>query len=173
MDNPLFPTFNPQHRLPVGVAAAHGDVEALDEIIHKRPAEAHALDDYLETPLHIAATYGRLEAVKYLIWEHGAPLEAVNYEGWTPLFCAISRGHLQVAEFLLQRGANIKHVTSTGMSVMHVAAWNNQPAAVQLLIAKDAPFRKENTYGCLPIGMARPGPVKRLLFNAGDDVVKR
>lgn len=35
--------------------------------------------------------------------------------------------------------------------------------------AQRAVLRKENAFACQPIGMARPGPIKRLMYNAQEE----
>lgn len=50
-----------------------------------------------------------------------------------------------------------------GMTAMHVAAWFAQRDAIEYLLAKRASLNKENAYGVPPIGLTRPGPIKRLM----------
>ena len=52
---------------------------------------------------------------------------------------------------------------------MHIAAWFNQPESIEYLLIKKVALRRENAFGCTPISMARPGPIKRLMFNAQEE----
>jgi hypothetical protein len=51
-----------------------------------------------------------------------------------------------------------------------LAAWFSQRDALEYLLTKRATLHKDNTFGIPPIGMARPGPIKRLMFNAQEQL---
>lgn len=43
--------------------------------------------------------------------------------------------------------------------------------AIEFLISKQPSFlRRENAFGCTPLSLARPGPIKRLLYNAAEEL---
>ncbi|KXZ44562.1 hypothetical protein GPECTOR_65g180 [Gonium pectorale] len=156
--------FDETGRTPAGLAAYRGAIDDLDDlIVRDSRSHADAADLHKETPLHIAATYGHLDIVKMLVRDHGVAVDPVNWEGWTPLFCALSRSHVTVADYLLRHGANLRHTTPSGMTALHIASWFNQRDSAKLLLHKRELMYDENAYGVIPIGMARPGPVKRML----------
>ncbi|GLI67911.1 hypothetical protein VaNZ11_012237 [Volvox africanus] len=172
-DGPTPPKFDEAGRLPAGLAAYRGAVDDLDDLVlNEDKMHAEAVDAHLETPLHIAATWGQLGIVRLLVRDHAVNVDPVNWEGWTPFFCAISRSHIEVADFLLSNGANLYHTTPSGMTAMHIAAWFAQRDSIEYLIQKRAPLHTENVYGVTPIGMTRPGPIKRMMFNALEEADK-
>ncbi|PNW87017.1 hypothetical protein CHLRE_02g105300v5 [Chlamydomonas reinhardtii] len=163
--------FNDKGRLPAGLAAYRGSIDELDDLIATEDSKhAEAADLHNETPLHIAAQYGQFDVVKFLIREHSVNVDPVNWEGWTPFFGAISRSHIEIADFLLRNGADLHHTTPSGMSAMHIAAWFSQRDSIEYLLQKRAHLHKDNTYGIPPMGMARPGPIKRMMFNAQEQL---
>ncbi|KAG2484775.1 hypothetical protein HYH03_016429 [Edaphochlamys debaryana] len=163
--------FDERGRLPAGLAAHRGDIEALDDLVAtENSLHAEAADLHKETPLHIAAMYGQFDVVKFLVREHSVNVDPVNWEGWTPFFCAISRSHIEIADFLLRNGANLHHATPSGMTAMHIAAWFSQRDGIEYLLQKRAHIHTDNNYGIPPMGMARPGPIKRMMFNAQEQL---
>jgi cytohesin len=123
-------------------------------------------DEFGVTPLHYAAAYGQKEVVKLLI-DNGAAIEAENKGGGTPLGeAAMGVGsNFEVAELLIAKGANVNAKNFDGLSILHKAVMNGEPAIVQLLLANGANANITDKLGKTPLeraislaeGQFRPG----------------
>ncbi|HMF18158.1 MAG TPA: ankyrin repeat domain-containing protein [Gemmataceae bacterium] len=91
----------------ISVAAAVGDQERIEQLLHKDPALARRLDSVGESPLSYASQGGYLHIIRLLL-EHGADPNIA--EGGAPdglaLYLACAGNHLDVARLLLEHGAN-------------------------------------------------------------------
>ena len=54
----------------------------------------------------------------------------------TPLMYAAVYGHLEIAEALADAGAELDLQTSDGSTALHLAAANNKPTVVRLLVSR-------------------------------------
>jgi prolyl 4-hydroxylase len=91
---------------PAHLAAASGDILALEDTIRKSPSLLHAIDANKWQPIHEASRMGHLEVLKFLI-ESGADLGAKTSNGATALWWAkhsLPAGH-SVISYLLDIGA--------------------------------------------------------------------
>lgn len=83
-------------------------------------------DDQGETALHVAARFGHDECAKVLI--EGTTDQKANIEleestySWTPLFIACVDGNMGVTELLIQAGADIERLDSSGWTAIEHAA---------------------------------------------------
>jgi ankyrin repeat protein len=91
----------------ISVAAAVGDQERIEQLLHKDPGLARRLDSARESPLSYASQGGYLHIVRLLL-EHGA--DPNTAEGDAPdglaLYLACAGNHLEIARLLLEHGAN-------------------------------------------------------------------
>jgi ankyrin repeat protein len=91
----------------ISVAAAVGDQERIEQLLHKDPGLARHLDSAQVSPLSYASQKGYLHIVRLLL-EHGADPNIA--EGDAPdglaLYLACAGNHLEVARLLLEHGAN-------------------------------------------------------------------
>jgi ankyrin repeat protein len=91
----------------ISVAAAVGDQERVEQLLHEDPGLARRLDSARESPLSYASRGGYLHIVRLLL-EHGA--DPNTPEGDAPdglaLYLACAGNHLEVARLLLEHGAN-------------------------------------------------------------------
>jgi ankyrin repeat protein len=91
----------------ISVAAAVGDQERIEQLLHEDPGLANRLDSVRESPLSYASRGGYLHIVRILL-EHGA--DPNTPEGDAPdglaLYLACAGNHLEVARLLLEHGAN-------------------------------------------------------------------
>jgi ankyrin repeat protein len=91
----------------ISVAAAVGDQERIEQLLHKDPGLARRLDSARESPLSYASRGGYLHIVRLLL-EHGA--DPNSAEDGAPdglaLYLACAGNHLEVARLLLEHGAN-------------------------------------------------------------------
>jgi ankyrin repeat protein len=92
----------------ISVAAAVGDQERIEQLLHKDPGLARRLDSARESPLSYASQGGYLHIVRLLL-EHGA--DPNTPEDGAPdglaLYLACAGNHLEVARLLLEHGANV------------------------------------------------------------------
>lgn len=86
------------------VAAQHGNVERVEELLAADPTLANAKGAYDKTPLHWAAEKNYKRLAKVLI-ARGADINAETTWGSTPLQWAANMGSREVADLLLERGA--------------------------------------------------------------------
>lgn len=57
---------------------------------------------------------------------------------------------------LLDAGANVAHAADSGDTALHAAAATNQPAAIELLVARGAPLNVKNKVGQTPLALTLP-----------------
>jgi ankyrin repeat protein len=91
----------------ISVAAAIGDQERIEQLLHKDPGLAGRLDSTQQSPLSYASQRGYLHIVRLLL-EHGADpniAESGAPDGLA-LYLACAGNHLEVAQLLLEHGAN-------------------------------------------------------------------
>jgi ankyrin repeat protein len=91
----------------ISVAAAVGDQERIEQLLHKDSGLARRLDSVQISPLSWASQAGYLHIVRLLL-EHGAvPNIAENgAPDGLALYLACAGNHLEVARLLLEHGAN-------------------------------------------------------------------
>lgn len=90
-----------------------------------------------ETALHIAARFGHDECARILLQgteEQKADLELVERNfNWTPLHIAAVDGHLSVAKLLIEAGADVDKIDSSGWTAREHAALRGHLALADLL----------------------------------------
>ncbi|CAD7703549.1 unnamed protein product [Ostreobium quekettii] len=92
----------------------------------------------LDQALFRAATQGDLGGA-LRAWRKGASIDATHgVFGETPLHVAAHNGHADVVEFLLQTGAAVDDLKSSGTTPLFVAAQNGHIEVVRLLLASGA-----------------------------------
>ncbi|KAI1610731.1 Glycerophosphoryl diester phosphodiesterase family-domain-containing protein [Exophiala viscosa] len=83
-------------------------------------------DEQGDTALHVAARFGRVECAKLLL--EGSDIQKANTElcestyGWTPLFISCVDGHLPIVELLIEHGADLEKLDSSGWNAKEHAA---------------------------------------------------
>ncbi|KAK5653624.1 hypothetical protein OQA88_8654 [Cercophora sp. LCS_1] len=87
-------------------------------VLLRAGANLEALNDDGRTPLHLAARLGN--GIAQLLIESGASPNVSDREGNTPLHLAVEGGNLRVVEALLSHGADVKTVTKTGRTPIHM-----------------------------------------------------
>ena len=85
------------------------------------------------TPLHFAAIHG-YEKIIQLLLSHKAEVNSRDRIESTPLFCASQEGHAACVVTLLQAGADPMLFDEDGYLPIHLAADNNHPEVVRILI---------------------------------------
>ena len=83
------------------VAAFHGWLDVVANLIINNKCEANCKDDYGRIPLHYAAYNGHLEVVTYFITKQRCHPMTTNKYGRTPLHYACRYGHLNITQYLI------------------------------------------------------------------------
>lgn len=87
-----------------------------------------------------AALNGRLEEVQQLLLQDPSRANTVDGDGDTPLYCAAMWNHYEVAECLLDAGANVNALCSTGTPLYQAASCSQDKKLhmVDLLLRRGA-----------------------------------
>ena len=103
-ETPMF-KLNYWNRIPLlHLAAQHGWMDIVIDLITKYKCDTNCKDFHELTPLHYALHYNHLEVVKYLIHEqHCDPMTRDN-DGNTLLHYACDYGHVPIVQYLLSTG---------------------------------------------------------------------
>ncbi|WEW60932.1 Glycerophosphocholine phosphodiesterase [Emydomyces testavorans] len=94
-------------------------------------------DEQGETALHVAARFGHEECAKILL--DGSEDQKANTEvaentySWTPLFIACVDGNIKVVELLIEAGADLERVDSSGWTAKEHAALRGHIKIAKLL----------------------------------------
>lgn len=155
---------SPNHEL--AVAAAAGDLDALDDILGKQP-----MIDRAEA-LVAAASRGRLGALEILAepppdkhadkpsnrrYRHEPPKTDLNcwFENKTPLIAAAHTGHKKAAALLLDEGADTELAQrNTGMTALHHAAKDGDWPMAKVLVDHGARVDSRDKEGNTPLLLA-------------------
>jgi ankyrin repeat protein len=91
----------------ISVAAAVGDQERIERLLHEAPGLVRRLDSVGQSPLSYASAAGYLHIVRLLL-EHGADpnIPENGAPDGLALYLACAGNHLEVAQLLLEHGAN-------------------------------------------------------------------
>lgn len=112
------------------------------------------------TPLHGAAGANiENEEVVRLLLDHkdrdgnpnGVHVNAINAFGHSPLHSACSEGHVATATLLINRGANVRIVTTEKATPLHLAARGDKNEMVKLLLDAGAPLDPLDLSGRTPL----------------------
>ena len=123
------------------VACSTGRHAAVRPLL-RRGAQRTVVDDTGSTPLLYASTGGWLSICTALLGQPGAfrmtPAEldmptTSSRGGLTALQCAAVRGHTHVCGVLLQAGASLDAMSSSGATALTIARHNQQPTNASLL----------------------------------------
>ncbi|MCL7714669.1 ankyrin repeat domain-containing protein [Stenotrophomonas mori] len=114
----------------------HGRPEAVMTLL-ANGADPRAADAEGNTPLHHAARSSD-PGVAALLRDAAAEIDALNQEGHSPLALACQAGNWRLARFLLERGAKVEPPGGVPVLISAVAAEDDDPAGVQLLLKHKA-----------------------------------
>lgn len=103
------------------LAAYHGHVACLEEMITDPAAWAHAVDHAGRTPLFYAAARNQVRAAALFADLQPDWIDAGDAYGDTPVHVACARGAVEVLQLLLQYGASPTLSNSRGMTGAHLA----------------------------------------------------
>ncbi len=129
---------------PVADAAMRADADGVRTLL-KGGADVSAAQSDGMTALHWAALNGDLKTMDVLLVA-GATREALTRVGaYTPLHLASQRGHGAAVVRLLEAGAKVGPVTSTGVQPLHLAAQAGDVGAVKALLDRGAEIDAADT----------------------------
>ncbi|WP_072802806.1 ankyrin repeat domain-containing protein [Rhodococcoides yunnanense] len=78
------------------------------------------IDEFGRTALHYAAAENRINDVRQLLAD-GADVNSRDHQQWTPLIFAAQLGFVDVVTVLLNHGADVNAINSTGRSALERA----------------------------------------------------
>ncbi|KAJ1450937.1 ankyrin repeat-containing domain protein, partial [Pelagophyceae sp. CCMP2097] len=146
----------------LSLSARLGDVGILRQLLTAgasllmaRGVDVHSTDSQGRTALHYAAKFDRADAIAVLVDVGDADVSAADFGGATPLHVAALAGSPKALMALLARGALAKAVDQDGNQAVHLACRGGDVAAVETLVAYEAPLGCRNWAGLTPIGVAR------------------
>lgn len=113
-----------------------------------------------------------LPALRSLVKEHG--VNVADPRGQTPLMLAAAFGSMEATQLLVDAGANVKAVSNSGLTALHLAA--SDIRKVRLLVEHGADIHAASQMGRTPLLVAAysTGAVEsvRFLLSKGADVKK-
>lgn len=132
-------------------AAIYGEINVVNDFIHKDKTVVTATDKYGFTVLHDVIAEHRVEIIELLIF-HGANVNAQNDEGIAPLHLA---GYDYMVEALLKHGAIIDLESTTGDTPLsNQTAEQDSEEVMEALLKAGANPQHKNKQGDTPIGIA-------------------
>ncbi|KAI8022958.1 Ankyrin repeat-containing protein ITN1 [Camellia lanceoleosa] len=134
---------------PLHVAAYHGHLEFVEEILKKSPELVEVLDSRRWSPLHVASARGHLEIVQALLSKNPDMCTALDGDARTPVHLAAMKGNLEVLKKLFEASLygphelmNVKDVA--GNTILHLAVRNKKLEVVNYLLEKIKAEKTEN-----------------------------
>lgn len=143
-------------RLDLFEAAATGNQDRVEQLLHKDPTTINSYSSDGWTPLHLAVFFGRINIVHFLLAK-GADINAVstNDQRVTPLHSALANPHNSaVAQLLIGAGANLNVRQSHGYTPLHYAAANGLEGIVRSLLAHAVETSVKDISGKTPYDLA-------------------
>ena len=129
-------------------------------ILTKASVDVNYQDEQGDTALHVAARFGHLECANLLL--EGTDKQKTDVElaektyGWTPLFVACVDGHLPIVKLLIEHGADLERLDSSGWNAKEHAALRGHVKIAQLL---DSIMPQQDPETDAPTGTSPPLPV--------------
>jgi len=133
--------------------------KAIVGILLENDADLNAQNNKGWTPLHLAASWGGHKDMVEILLEQGADVSLLNKDGWNALHTAAEAGQREILVMLMARGlkpetgvteALFPYITE-GSTALHLAAQNNQIAAVEALLATGMDANIRNNKGETPL----------------------
>ncbi|CAL5404839.1 unnamed protein product [Camellia sinensis] len=126
---------------PLHVAAYHGHLEFVKEILEKSPGLVEVLDSRRWSPLHLASAQGHLAIVQELVSKNRDMCTSLDGDARTPLHLAAMKGKKEVLDKLFEESLYSPHELMnakdvTGNTILHLAVRNKEFEVVDYLLAK-------------------------------------
>ncbi len=136
---------------PLHWAAVKNDLEAVNLLLDWK-ADPNRVDVVGVTALHYACRNGGISIATALI-HAGGKVDVPDRLGQTALF-NVDRNEEAMVALLLEHGADIHHVTSTGETALHRAAWIGNAAFCRCLMRNGLCINVGDQCGETPLGNA-------------------
>jgi len=137
------------------IAAKHGDLDKVKNLIEQNNASVQCMDICGNTPLSLAAENAHIEVVKYLE-SKGSDINHRNKFENTPLILAARAGHLEVVKYLESKGLDINHKNNAEDTPLSLAAFNGHLEVVKYLESKGSDINIRDNDGDTPLSQAAP-----------------
>lgn len=129
-------------------------------------------DDEKDIDIHTACWYGKIDVVNRLLYEKETRAlfkdETEFGSGNTPLHYASYMGHLLICKKLLENGANINALNTSGCTSLFFAAQQGHDKVVCHFLSIGADMRyREKQYGMNAIDVNTSDSVKKVFLQAG------
>ncbi|MDH4272223.1 MAG: ankyrin repeat domain-containing protein, partial [Candidatus Aminicenantes bacterium] len=144
--NPDLNALNDDGDSPLSLAVVYGTPKTLGLLLSNK-ADKNIRDQQGNTLLHIAAVRGNIEKVRELL-KYKLGIEMTNGAGETPLLSAVKKYENEaIISCLLDNGANIATVDSSGRGALHVANNSN----IKFLLHRGADVNLQDGDGNTPL----------------------
>jgi len=135
---------------PLHSAASYGRAQVVKKLIAHN-ANVNLLDGQGWSPLEWAIASDNFETVQVLL-SNGVSIKKTTTPYSSPLHGAVAKGNLKISKALIARGADINHPIAiaedeSNFTPIHLAATNNFPEIVDLLIQKGADVTVKTSKG--------------------------
>lgn len=146
---------------PLHSAASYGRAQVVRKLIAHN-ADVNHLDEHGLTPLDWAISANNLETVQVLL-ANGASIKKATTPYSSPLHVAVAKGDLELTKVLIEHGAKINHpimiaADKRNFTPIHLAANNNFPEIVDLLIQKGANITAKTSKGLTVLDIINERP---------------
>ncbi|KAL4312429.1 hypothetical protein GQ457_01G018150 [Hibiscus cannabinus] len=134
---------------PFHVAAKHGHVEVLKELLGTFPNSVMTTDLSCTTALHTAAAQGHIEVVNLLLETDSELAKIARNNGKTVLHSAARMGHLEVVKSLLSKDPSTGfRIDKKGQTALHMAVkGQNEEIVLELLKPDPSVLHLEDNKG--------------------------
>lgn len=138
------------------MVATNNDDLATVRLLLTNNARITTQNEHGMTALMIAADRGHTSIVKLLLDnENDTAIEARSNTGYTALTYAVTNGHLEIVRLLLAKRASTIGIGNDGIPILVLAANNNYPTIMELLLDHGAPINaKARSSGVTALIMA-------------------
>ena len=118
------------------LAAHHGWMDIVIDLITKYKCDANGKDSHGCTPLYYAASNNHLQVVRYFINEQYCDPMTRDNDGDTPLHVACCHSHLNITQYLISEAhCNPSCENNDGDTPLHTACTHRQTHIVQYLLS--------------------------------------
>ena len=136
-------------------AASANLLEEMTSLLTENPDLLSQYSPHGFTALSMAVHFGNEDIVRYLL-RHGADPHLFSQNGYRvfPLHTAIDANFEVIAKMLIEAGAEVNSVQSSGMTPLHYAAQNGNIELLIILLEKGALVDYKNEQGMTPSDLA-------------------
>ena len=125
------------------VAAAHGNLDAVDYLMQAGASVKDLADNSGVTPLMYAAANKKMDVVKLLLEKGGVDIDAKHDNGGTALLEAATAGAVESLKFLMDHGADFDGVDDDGVSALMGVASAGSLEGLKLVVEA---LKKKGTF---------------------------